>query len=89
MAATQPASLFCDDVPVDTGIKLLPEVAREYDNCQSCIAVGKNFRISGESANKFFVTEKASPELMALGASLAEAYPLKAIAFREEDMRWA
>jgi len=31
MAATQPASLFCDAVPLDTGIKLLPDFAREYD----------------------------------------------------------
>ena len=41
------------------------------------------------SIGKFFDTEKASPELMALGASLAESNPLKAKAFREEDMRWA
>ena len=96
MATAQPASLFCDAVPVDTGIKLLPDFAREYDrvsvtdiNRQSCAAVGRNFRISGKTAQKLFVTEKASPELMALGASLAESNPLKATTFREEDLRWA
>ena len=31
MAATQPASLFCDSVPVDTGMKLPPVFAREFD----------------------------------------------------------
>ena len=58
MAATQPASLFCDSVPVVTGINLPPVFAREFDrvsvadnNRQACASVGKNFRISGKSAN--------------------------------------
>ena len=95
MAATHPASLFCDSLPFVTGMKLPPDFAREFvrvsvagDNRQACAAVGKNFPFSKESADKFFITE-ASPELMALGASLAEANPLKAKAFREEVVRWA
>ena len=52
-------------------------------------AIAKGFRFPKETSEKYFNTEKASPELMALGASLAESNPLKARAFREEDVRWA
>jgi len=56
---------------------------------RSAKIIANNFRFSKQSSEKYFDTEKASSELMALGASLAESNPLKALAFREEDMRWA
>ena len=96
MAASHTASFFCDSVPVDSGLELPIDFAREIDRVavadndrRAVAAVAKNFRFSKEASDKFFVTETASPELMALGASLAESYPLKARAFQEEDMRWA
>ena len=71
---------------------LAPDFAREYDRVaaadndqRTARAIANNFRFSKLSSEKFFDTAKASSELMALGASLAESNPLKAKAFREED----
>ena len=75
-------------------MNLAPDFAREYDRVASSDldrrtsrAIADNFRFSKDSSEKYFDTEKASSDLMALGASLAESNPLKAKAFREEDMR--
>ena len=77
-------------------MELPPDFVREIDRVSVAdndrrvySAVAKTFQFSKDASEKFFNTEKASPELMALGASLAESNPLKAKAFREEDMRWA
>ena len=79
-----------------TGIELPPDFSREIDRVSVADndrtadkAIAKGFRFPKETSEKYFDTEKASPELMALGASLAESNPLKAKAFREEDLRWA
>ena len=53
------------------------------------MAISKGFRFPPETSDKYFNMEKASPELIALGASLVETNPLKAKAFCEEVMRWA
>ena len=98
MAATHPASFFRVTYPVNTGIELPPGfflvrlIAFRYVTMigpHLLKAIAKGFRFPKETSEKYFDTEKASPELMALGASLAESNPLKAIAFREEAMCWA
>ena len=77
-------------------MNLVPDFVREYGRVASAIlsdallkVITDNFRCSKQCSENFVFTEKASSELMALGASLAESNPLKALAFREEDMRWA
>ena len=79
----------------EAGIELPLGFSREYDNISSSRefngmvgSISKGFRFQKETAEKYFITEKASLELMALGDSLAESFPLKARAFREEDSRW-
>ena len=74
-----------------------PDFSREMDRVSVAdndrrtddSAIAKGFRFPKETSEKYFNTEKAFPELMTLGASLAEAFSLKTTVFREEDMRWA
>ena len=92
-SAPNSASFFRHTKSDAAGIELPVEFSREFERISlekefrnSTKAIGKGFRFPKETSEKFFNTEKASPELMALGASLAESNPLKAKAFREEDL---
>ena len=96
-STTHSAGLFCASFPPNPGMILPPDFVREYDRVASTDldhrtagVIAVNFRFSKDSSEKYFDTEKAfGGGRLTLGASLAESNPLKAKAFREEDMRWA
>ena len=68
-----PASFFRGSKPVNTGIELPPDFSREIDRISlikdarpSAKAIANGFRFPKETSEKYFDTEKASPELMTL-----------------------